>query len=438
MITWVGVFLALGMSALFAAPHPAFEHAPLVTAKQAKQWAKETSSVEEWMTKLPELYRRHYTLMYETGSRHAATPANPRIILFGPDARLLIGISTLPSDPLIDTVEMIEYQPSTATYAFSTLDFKRPKNKRAMPQNSACISCHGTDLRPNWEPYDGWPGAYGSIHDTIEPASAEHRNFRELIKKRLENKRLAALGPDLLEGQAGKGEHDTFYTIQEGGGANSALSILLNFSNRERVARLLKESPEFPKYRRAITAALLECPQPIETFLPAELKFARSFDEVRDGTEKYLRRHLDAQTRRAFELRGSTYVSPEDDDGTTPRIDSYGMREAEVTRVARLRYLLEQREGEKVSMARWALPLDRHAYDFNDGNSGLENLIGHFVRWAYLPGEIIELGPEFTTMPFSISSYDPLKGVGKAEDVFALELFVLNKSNEETCRRLAN
>jgi len=435
MFTWVGFFFSLS-TVLLAGNHPAFDREPLVTAAQAQEWSLSSDKVEDWLQKLPEVYRSYFALMYRSASQHASKPEYPRIIFYGPDARLMIGVSTLPTDKHFQIVELIEFNPSSATYHFSTINFALPKEKRVTANALNCNRCHGPSMRPNWEPYDAWPGAFGSVHDTIVAGTEEHRGFRNLLARAGEDKRLAAIQSDLFTNYKELGENQTAYTVTRGGGMNSAFSLLVNFSNRERIAQLLVDA-KAP--RNAVTAALLDCPQGIDQFAPKGATFKKTFDEVLADTTQKVSTHYIEQLKRTFELQGVPVpTDDEDSNGTGQHVDRYGLRAEETLRVARLRYLLEHRNENPVSMGRWALALDRDAYQFNDGASGLENLIGHYLPRAYSVEERAALGANFTSTPFAISSYGVLAGHHALDDnAFGLENFALNLSNEEVCRRLA-
>ena len=61
------------------------------------------------------------------------------------------------------------------------------------PHPAVCATCHQNDIRPNWEPYFHWVGAYGSEDDNTnarEPnidgrlsTGSEHEHFVQFVEK---------------------------------------------------------------------------------------------------------------------------------------------------------------------------------------------------------------------------------------------------------------
>jgi len=61
--------------------------------------------------------------------------------MYGPDARLLIGVSSHPSDPLREVAEVSELETVTGLWKFSTFDFTDSFEFDANP--ASCADCHG-------------------------------------------------------------------------------------------------------------------------------------------------------------------------------------------------------------------------------------------------------------------------------------------------------
>ncbi|NBX75124.1 MAG: hypothetical protein EBQ92_01035, partial [Proteobacteria bacterium] len=348
------------------AGHYAFKREPLLKTSTIESWfqdpSKEPKTVEELLSRFPDVYRSHFSLMYESQSLHRATPDYPRIIFFGPDARLMAGISTDPEDPRRNVVEMIEFEPGPAKYSFHEIEFgnARPKYTHAPAR---CQNCHGNDGRPNWEPYDAWPGAYGSVHDTMAWKTYENSLFTNFLTTYLQEPRFQSLPKSFVMTQQTLGGDPTYYTASRGEGLNSAFSLLVSFGNRERLARIMVQSKAHARYRYAITAALIGCVNPIASFLPADLRanHPRSFDEVLTETRNLMEKDLERRVARTAKLQ-----KIEDLETFASQIDRYGLREKEIIRTAKLRYLFENRSNGKILMDRWPLSLYRDSYNFND------------------------------------------------------------------------
>jgi len=427
--------MVLSSSIGFSAHH-AFNRAPLVDTTEIERWVKTSASapktVEDFLAKLPLVYRSHFTLMYDSRSMHRATPQNPRIIFFGPDSRLMTAVSTDPTDPRREIIEFIEFDPKTSRFSFYEADFGGPR-PQFIRQPTSCKNCHGTDGRPNWEPYDAWPGAYGSVHDTLKYKTHENALFTEFLKTYGKEPRFLSLPKTFFMKHETFGGDPTYYTVSRGGGLNSAFSITVNFLNRERLARILVESPEHAKYRNAITAALVGCNGRIESFLPKKLRsnHPQDFETVLAQTTEIITRDHDRRVLRTAELQKIT-----DLEDFTYQVDRFGLREKEILRTARLRYLLENRIKNRVNMDRWGLSLLRDSYNFNDGNSGLENLVGHYVPMAFDSSDPLRKLISYKTMAFDVTSYSNEPGHSGHPDAFKLELFEAPEPTSALCTEL--
>lgn len=437
----MGYRFAFAVAFLFSfsfghAAHRAFDHAPLVTSSQIESWFKnpatEPKTIETFLAKLPEIYRGHFALMYDSKSLHQATPNEPRIIFFGPDARLLTAVSTDPRDPRYGVVEMIEYEPQTAEYKFHELDFdgERPQFIR---EPSRCNTCHGGDGRPNWEPYDGWPGAYGSVHDTMKWKTKENALFGEFMKTSLFKGRFLSLPPRFVTIQETFGGDPTYFTTSRGGGLNGGFSLLLGFSNLERVSRIMVESKNHARYRYAIAATLLNCKQPISSFLAPDLQsnHPRSFKGIFAETKKMI---LKDRARRIENI--ARLQEAKDKEELAQNIDRYGERSDEIVRVAKLRYLFENRIQDKIAMDRWSTSLYRDSYDFNDGVGGLENLIGHYVPMAFPDSDPLKKKMKYKTTLYDATSYSPTPVTSGHPEGFKLELFQAEPVDRAFCLEL--
>lgn len=374
---WGFTFLLFSSSVL-ASPRAALDFRRVIEARQIADKIQSDNpprTVEEFLDFLPAVYRQYYVLQYRSRSRHQASPSHPRVILYGPDAKLLTAFSGKPDDPHFQKVEMIEYDAQESRFRAYEIDFtdRKPVLRQDPPE---CLGCHGIDLRPNWEPYSAWPGTYGSLHDRILPGSEEHGHFKKFIESFPPTARYEKLSPHFFMKTGGK--EPEYYTVSGGVGSSSALSLLVSFLNRDRIAQRLVATAHHDEYRNAITAALLGC-EDIPSYLPASRRteHPRSFSSV---LEEIRQRVTHDHERRNLQIAGLLKVALE---FVIPHSDEYGMREPEIYRTAALSYLLENRGDGPVPMDRWSTGVHRTSYAFNDGVSGLENLIGHYWEKAY-------------------------------------------------------
>jgi hypothetical protein len=120
----------------------------------------------------PELFSR-FTLMRESKSLQSASPANPRAIVFGLDAKFVISFNGSPDQNGFYQIEMIQFvdsAPLGARFEMREINFDPQGTDVAQLSEinpSKCARCHGSDPKPIWESYDNWPGAYGEEDDAL-------------------------------------------------------------------------------------------------------------------------------------------------------------------------------------------------------------------------------------------------------------------------------
>ncbi len=174
-----------------------------------------TKSIEDLLLRLPESFRKRFTLVYRSGSAQFSHPLYPRVIMFSSDASLVIAFDAWPIDLTLFSPQerpIVEKQLASGNHnALEVMHFERgqiesqwkfkeiifspdqtgvhPKvldGSRDNPFITNCSGCHGTNtekLKPNWETYAIWPGVYGSIDDYILPDSNEGKGFAQFAKR---------------------------------------------------------------------------------------------------------------------------------------------------------------------------------------------------------------------------------------------------------------
>ena len=393
---------------------------PLVTAQQVLHWVSEKNpgaalSVEALLERLPEKYRSHFVLQYKSFSNHSANGTHPRVIFFGPDAKLLLAFSGLQSDPHYNTIEMIEYQPATASFSFYSVHFQ-PKGTAKVEINPPdCKRCHGQDPKPNWEPYSLWPGTFGSLHDRILPGTEEYSWFESFLKSFSQSSRYRHLPFPFFVRDKNSGKPSNYYLSQLGASPSSSLSILLGFLNRDRLVKKLISSSWHSWYRPALTAAMLNCPDPIDRFVPKAFvdDHTLSFSETLKETKTFLAKDFSRKVRALInDLKTNK-------DLILTHADRYGLRTSEVERISKLRFLIQKRKG-GFEFDRWPLSISKTSLDFNDGVGGLENLLGHYVELAYEPEHPVRKAQLLRHVPFSFTSLDSTESGAYSVDTFSL------------------
>lgn len=403
-----------------------------LTAQQVLQQIEGSSSglppansVEILLSRLPTSYRSYFILQYQSHSNHDASPLNPRVIFFGPDAKLLFAFSGLPSDPHYNTVEMIEYEKEEASFRFYSIHFKENGPAQIEIQPRQCQNCHGPDPKPNWEPYSLWPGAYGSLHDRILRGTRELENFKSFLATYQQSSRYRFLeGTFHLESQDIFGNSE-YYLTNQMMGPGSALSVLLSALNQDRIATKLLRSHDHAEYRYAITAALLGCNEPIENFLRKKTRDNHpiSFSETLTETRRLMKKDI---ARKLRLLSSGLGVSK---NFVFRHADLHGLRPSELIRISKLRYLLKKRTANSIDFDWWALGISKTSLDFNDGIGGLQNLLGRYLPQAFEEKSAIRKSIQIKKIPFHFHSTDHSQNT-------SVDTFILESDPEFSCHLL--
>lgn len=164
--------------------------------------------IEDAIDLLPyEMKEQNYVLMYRSRSLQHGSPEAPRAIVYTPTASFILSFNG--GDPGVrgaQTIEAIQFKRAENRFEFHEITFdgmKAPDSGKANPKK--CIQCHQSptsaeiDLRPNWDPYNTWIGAYGS--DT------GHLNTTPLREQWDFKRKILAQDAEALEEQANEYEN---------------------------------------------------------------------------------------------------------------------------------------------------------------------------------------------------------------------------------------
>lgn len=242
-------------------PYPddtTFQYADLVRLIESQ----DIRSVEDLLARLPEDYRSQRSLVYNSQSaqRRSVNFDNPRIIVFGRGARLILGLNTSPQGREGRTVEVIEVD-AHGDFRPHEIEFpERAASSRAQIHASptTCTQCHQEPFRPNWDSYRLWPGIYGSNHDPESiaqaPANGETAHLRRLrpqFSNPASRLHFFPAGPepqqngDQLWGNENRNNH--------------ALTQQLSRHNMRRLVNDLREHPQYNRFRYALLATSMGC-----------------------------------------------------------------------------------------------------------------------------------------------------------------------------------
>jgi hypothetical protein len=325
-------------------------------------------SVDELIPALPEELRRHYTLVFASRSLQGASFSNPRVILFGSDALLVVTYNGDPHERGYDVVETMEFDPGTAAFAFREIRFANgpdagpPIVSAANP--SRCAACHGAPARPIWDTPPTWPGVYGERYKAGLSA-AETKGIAAFLALQPQHPRYRPL----LGAQA-LADRDTYVpnsrAVYDNAGMeppNAQLSALLTTLNVRSILSEMAARPAFEPHRYALLAAAHGGCGPITDFYPEPVRAAltaerKEFDQAGAAADaaqaaaKTLRR-----TGKTAAYRGGAAVNDWND----------------------LRFLAERSIG--VRTQHWTLAFERGTYDLSapDGTLTLEQALFEWV-----------------------------------------------------------
>src|SRR6266480_4658606 len=84
---------------------------------------QDIGSVEKLIAALPAAQRNRYALVFESRSLQGASPENPRVILYGPDARFIVTFSGSPAQRGFRVVETMEFDDDSKEFRLRELLF---------------------------------------------------------------------------------------------------------------------------------------------------------------------------------------------------------------------------------------------------------------------------------------------------------------------------
>ncbi len=236
-------------------------------------------SVDELIAALPEDLRNHYALVFASRSLQGASYSNPRAILFGSDAQLVVTYNGDPHERGYDAVETMEFDPGTAAFLFREIRFGsgsdagRPIVSAANP--ARCAACHGTPARPIWDTPPSWPGVYGERYKAGLSAP-EAKGIAAFLALQQHHPRYRPL----LGAQA-MADRDTYVpnsrAVYDNAGVeppNALLSVLLTTFNTRSILSEMTARPAFEPHRYALLAAASGGCGPITDFYPEPVRAA--------------------------------------------------------------------------------------------------------------------------------------------------------------------
>jgi hypothetical protein len=134
------------------------------------------NSLESSLNLVPKEFWQNYVLVYRSRSLQESSFEFPRTILFGRSARFILAFNGHKHQRGFNNLEMVQFREESKSWEFREITFlpgQSPQFSEANPKK--CLECHQSpkrldvDPRPNWEPYNFWPGVFASVDDKIKP-----------------------------------------------------------------------------------------------------------------------------------------------------------------------------------------------------------------------------------------------------------------------------
>ena len=312
---------------------------------------RDVGTVEELLAALPEAQRRNYALMFDSRSLQAASLDDPRVILYGPDARFVLTFNGDAAQRGFRTIEALEFDTVTRQFHLRELEFpERPAGAAAVrvsePNPERCMRCHGNPPHPVWDSFPLWPGAYGERYGaTLSPperAGLERFLAQQPTHPRYRHLLDIARYADARTFRPGAGAQ---YAAVRREPPNAELSADLGNLQFEAIAARLMHQPAFAAYRYALLGVADGGCAPLSDFYPETLwrtqraAFERFAHDTASGNAREA--HLKAQRLAS----GVTAPAPAGSD----------------TLLA-LRFVAESALG--IPTRSWTLALESDTYDF--------------------------------------------------------------------------
>jgi mono/diheme cytochrome c family protein len=361
ILSAVGLCLVLGLTGVARAADFGFESLRQLIA------SRRVASIEELLAVLPEDLRTHYTLVFSSRSLQEASLENPRALLFGSKAQLILTFNGNASQHGFDAVETMEFDAAANRFVFREITFT-PATANAVatisdPNPARCIACHDRPARPIWDAPPLWPGVYGERY-RAGLSSAELRGMRGFLSSQPTHPRYR-----YLLGANAMAERDTYVASSRAAyngvsvePPNARLSTLLATLNVRSILSRLAAQPGFAAHLDVLLAAAGSSCGPLADFYPQSIRPAIAADikEFSDATAVADRRQTQAKTLRR----------------AGPQNAYAGL--ASPAEFTELRYVAER--GLNVSTQHWTLAFERGSYDLS-APAGTLTLERAFFEW---------------------------------------------------------
>ena len=330
-------------------------------------------SIEMLVKSLPADLRSHYVLVFSSRSLQQATFRDPRAILYGSDARLMLSFNGDPAERGYQMLETAEYNGVEASFHFREIRFAystvgAPSAEISEADPIRCQRCHGMPARPIWDASPLWPGAYGERYrsNLTGPERAglrqfltgqpTHPRYRELLAA----ERFAYRGtfaPEAKDEYAGERREPP----------NAELSELLDRMNMQVIVRQMRDQRDFSSYQYAVLGAAEGSCGALGEFFPPD---------QRSRAQAALRRLVEATDAAGARQEESKRVRAL---SGTPGGRILGATGARSSTLNEVRFLAHSALG--IATRDWTLALEKGTDDFTTPRYGNAALAEELRAW---------------------------------------------------------
>ena len=316
---------------------------------------QDIDSVEELIAALPAAQRSRYALVFESRSLQGASLENPRVILYGTDARFIVTFNGSPAQRGFRVVETMEFDDDSKEFRLRELVF--PERAAGVdkvvvsevnPQH--CARCHGAPARPVWDTFPLWPGAYGERY-RARLSARERTGLAAFLALQPTHPRYGQLlgVKRFADPQTFRSSALSQYAGIPEEPPNAELAIDLGRLQAQSIARHLVRQPGFELYRYALLGLADNACGRLADFYPDAL-----WRTQRPGFERFARDSA-ATNARQGQLKAARAAFS---GGAAVTADS-GTRD---NALVQLRFVAESALG--IATQNWTLALERGTYDF--------------------------------------------------------------------------
>ena len=314
--------------------------------------ASQIRSVEQFLPMLPDSYLSHYALVFNSRSLQSSTFANPRVLMYGPSARLVMSFNGSPDEKGYDALELFEFNEQTKSFQLEEIQFPAQGDQSGKvifseknPQR--CLRCHSANPHPLWDAPPLWPGSYGEVyHEKL--SNTETDGLYAWLRLQPGHARYQYLKNTALyqdDATFYPSRHNVYVGV-EIEAPNAQLSRLLTTLNNEKIMQQVINNPNFGRFQYALLASLSSNCSALPNYFPPAWQRQIEIDHAGFGAldEIYLQRAQNRKLQRK--------VADKNPDSAVSKDNS--LRE--------FRYLAERALG--IDTGEWSMALEKNAPDF--------------------------------------------------------------------------